>query len=338
MTNALFENGPTILERRPRFEGSNICTWIGFKHVMYLVEEAILEHFRRCGLQPRRLFEEQGICVDIVSSGVRILHALHMDDSVRMEVTPKPTSGSDLIFGVQMFVNRDGAELKCVTGKVKVVLLQDHCGITVTPPANEVSPNIVSERPGSDRNGHGPGSGRGHEAGGEELIRQLLPPDANAFVWKWRVPYFYCHFTERMQHSGYLRLMEEVVDLFLANRGISIWNMLESRRWIPVVPNARLEILADALMEETIYTVYAVENIFKDVTYTSRMDCYVVRNGELLHTATGQITHGYAQILNRRDWALVPFDEYTLAALRGASLPTALRQPELQECHAANLQ
>ncbi len=128
-------------------------------------------------------------------------------------------------------------------------------------------------------------------------------------MWKWRIPYFYCHFTERLQHSGYLRLMEEVVDRFLASRGISIQTMLETRRWIPVVPNARLEILSEALMEETIYTVYTVKHIFKDVTYTSRMDCYVPRNNMLVHTATGQITHGYAEILNRRDWALINFDE-----------------------------
>jgi len=41
---------------RPRFEGSNICTWIGFKHVMYLIEEAVLEYMRRNGMSPRQLY------------------------------------------------------------------------------------------------------------------------------------------------------------------------------------------------------------------------------------------------------------------------------------------
>ena len=111
--------------------------------------------------------------------------------------------------------------------------------------------------------------------------------------------------------------------------------MLESRRWIPVVPTARLEILAEALMEETIYTVYTVESIYKDVTYTSRMDCYVPRNGALLHTATGQITHGYAEILNRRDWALVNFDQYTLAALGGNKVRPAAPRAAVQEAQIA---
>jgi len=144
-----------------------------------------------------------------------------------------------------------------------------------------------------------------------------LVAGANAILWRRRIPYFYCHFSERLQHSGYLRLMEEVVDVFLAERGISIRTMLDTRRWIPVVPRARVEILAEATMEEEILTVLTVEDVFKRLTYTARMDCYVRRSGRLVHTATGRITHGYAAVLDRRHWALVSFDDTTLAALRG---------------------
>jgi acyl-CoA thioesterase FadM len=144
-----------------------------------------------------------------------------------------------------------------------------------------------------------------------------LVAGTNAVVWRRRIPYFYCHFSQRLQHSGYLRLMEEVVDVFLAERGISIRTMLDTRGWIPVVPRARVEILAEALMEEEITTVFTVEQIFKRFTYTARMDCYVRRDGRLVRTATGHITHGYAEVVNRRDWALVSFDDVTLAALRG---------------------
>ncbi|RAM48964.1 MAG: hypothetical protein C6Y22_24925 [Hapalosiphonaceae cyanobacterium JJU2] len=159
------------------------------------------------------------------------------------------------------------------------------------------------------------GRGTDSENSIDSLIQTVVPKETNAFIWKWHIPYFYCHFTECIQHSGYLRLMEEVVDLFLANRGISIRTMLNTRQWIPVVPSANVEILQEALMEETIYTVYTVENIFKKTTYTSRMDCYVEREGVLIHTATGSITHGYAKIHNLRDWTLVEFDEETLSAL-----------------------
>ena len=110
---------------------------------------------------------------------------------------------------------------------------------------------------------------------------------------------------------------EEVVDLFLADRGISIRQLLDDRRWIPVVPHSQIRMLDEVVMEEELYTIYTVEDVFKDFTYTSRMDCYVVREGELVQTATGRITHGYAVIENRRDWRLVSFDERVSRALRG---------------------
>jgi acyl-CoA thioesterase FadM len=310
----------TVVRRLPRYEGSNICTWIGFKHVMYLVEEAILDHLRQAALAPRTLFEEYGLGVDIVDSSVRILHALHIDDVVRVEVTPttKPQDKA-LTFAVQMFVSRDTGDVKSLTGKVKVVLQQTRAGAPA-PPA-ELQRFVVSPAPlAGNITPATPADliGRGVNDPDDDVIRRLVPRGANAFAWKWHIPYFYCHYTDRIQHSGYLRLMEEVVDLFLASRGISIKTMLDTRRWIPVVPNARVEILADALMEETIYTVYTVEDIYKDVTYTSRMDCYVVRDEQLIHTATGKITHGYAEIVNRRDWKLVNFDEHTINALKGS--------------------
>lgn len=315
MSMALSVCQPTMVRRRPRFEGSNIGTWIGFKHVMYLVEEAVLDHLRQNGIMPRELFERDGVAVDIVDSSVRILHALHMDDEVRIEVSPVSSrDASELAYAVQMFVERDHQEVKSLTGRVTVVARRA-AGASDDSNAAPQCFADASSLPPPSLSAAGD-SGRGVAGADDELIREVVPQTANAFVWKWHVPYFYCHFTERMQHSGYLRLLEEVVDLFLADRGISIRTMLQTRQWIPVVPSVGVEILADALMEEPIYTVYTVEHIYKDVTYTATMDCYVVRDGGLVHTATGRITHGYAAILNRRDWSLVNFDQATINALR----------------------
>ncbi|MHB8455174.1 MAG: acyl-CoA thioesterase family protein [Acidiferrobacterales bacterium] len=314
------------VDLRPRFEGSNICTWIGFKHVMYLVEEAILDYFRSRGMVPRRLFEEHGLCLEIVDSSVRILHALHMDDLVQVEVRPvTQAQGRELHFSVQIMVDRAGKNTKALTGKVAVMFRQESPDITSSrgtafPAPAEIAPYVSGKIDRAlDAGGSSEviGDGRGVNRSEDILIRQLVPADANAFVWKWHIPYFYCHFSERLQHSGYLRLVEEVVDLFLADRGISIATMLKKRRWIPVVPQAQLSILREALMEETIYTVYTVQEIFKNVTYNANVDFYVLRDGALVRTAQGRITHGYAEILNRRDWALVNFDETVMAALYG---------------------
>ena len=105
---------------RPRFEGSNICTWIGFKHVMYLIEEAVLDHLRCSGYAPRELYERYALAVEIVDSDVRIRHALHMDDVVRTR-TVRAAAGSpgEMVLRTTSFV--DGRpEVKVVTATVRV--------------------------------------------------------------------------------------------------------------------------------------------------------------------------------------------------------------------------
>jgi acyl-CoA thioesterase FadM len=316
-----FQRTTAIL--KPRFEGTNICTWVGFKHVMYLVEEAIVEHFRTQGLAPRPLYEDKGLCLEIVNSDVRILHALHLDDHVQLNVTPLTRDGdTELTMSVEALVQRDGKDVKAVTGKVNVLFRFDDSTVTAhagpATPDDRISPYTHTRIQRGERRSVS-GLNLSREPGVvAESVRVALGADkTNSFVWKWHVPYFYCHYNDRIQHSGYLRLMEEVLDLFVADRGISIRTLLENKRWIPVVPAANLQILDEAMMEETIYTVFTVEDIFKATTYRSRMDCYVERHGSLVHTATGHITHGYAVIDSRRDWSLVEFDHEVLAALRG---------------------
>jgi acyl-CoA thioesterase FadM len=146
---------------------------------------------------------------------------------------------------------------------------------------------------------------------------EQLTEGRNAYAWAWRIPYFYCHFTERVQMSGYLRQMEEILEKFVADRGVSIKKLLDEQNWIPVVPTSRITFLGEAEMEEELFTVFTVENVFKRYTFTARMDCYVVRDGKLVPTATGRITHGWAVIENRRDWRLVGFDDRLTDALTG---------------------
>ncbi|MFD5201864.1 hypothetical protein ACFWM7_17290 [Streptomyces sp. NPDC058375] len=303
---------PTTTRVRPRYEGSNICTWIGFKHVNYLVEEAVLDHFRQAGLPARALYEEHGLGLDIVSLDSRILHAFHMDDIADAEVTPWTKDDDSTIgFKVTIQFERNGEIHKAVTSKVRVSLRID----TYLEAAGEVPAGLARFAVavlGDDLERESPAA-----APAEEEILASLTADANAYAWKWNIPYPYCHFTERLQMSGYLRLMEEGKDRFVADRGISIKTLLDDRRWIPVVPRSDIRILDEALMEEDLYTVYTVEEVFKDFTYTSRMDFYVLRDGKLVKTATGRIVHGYAVIENRRDWSLVNFDQRVVDAING---------------------
>lgn len=310
----------TVVELRPSFEGANIATGIGFKHVMYLLEEAVVQHFRTRGLGPQSLYERHGLCLEIVDSDARLVTGTALDDQVRVEVRAESEpSAAELPFSVRAYVRRGAKEVKSVSGRVRVLLRQDDSAPAGEPPPAGLATYVAAE---INRQPLGTAAGEGAVlAAGvtdeQQLRRHLAPAGANTFVWKRRVPYFYCHYGARLQHSGYLRLLEEVVERFLAARRISIRTMLEGRRWIPIVTNARVEMLREALMEEDIYTVFTVESVFKRFTYTGRVDCYVVRGGELIRTATGRITHGYLELRSRRDWSLVSFDDETLKALRG---------------------
>lgn len=308
---------PTTTQVRPRYEGSNICTWIGFKHVNYLVEEAVLDHFRQAGLPARALYETHGLGLDLVSVDTRILHAFHMDDVAEAEVVPWTPKGeadsATLDFKVTIRLERDGETLKAVTAKVRVSLRID----TYLEAAGDVPAELARYAVATlgDDLEREPATA----APAEEEILASLTSGQNAYAWKWNIPYPYCHFTERIQMSGYLRLMEEGKDRFVADRGISIKTLLDDRRWIPVVPRSDIRILDEALMEEDLYTVYTVEEVFKDFTYTSRMDFYVLRDGKLVKTATGRIVHGYAVIENRRDWSLVSLDRRVVDAINGTT-------------------
>lgn len=306
---------PTTTQVRPRYEGSNICTWIGFKHVNYLVEEAVLDHFRQAGLPARALYETHGLGLDLVSVDTRILHAFHMDDVAEAEVVPWTPKGEDdsatLDFKVTIRVERDGETLKAVTAKVRVSLRIDtYLEAAGNVPAELARYAVATLGDDLERE---PATA----APAEEEILASLTSGQNAYAWKWNIPYPYCHFTERIQMSGYLRLMEEGKDRFVADRGISIKTLLDDRRWIPVVPRSDIRILDEALMEEDLYTVYTVDEVFKDFTYRSTIDCYVLRDGALRRMATGTITHGYARIQSRRDWSLVDFDDRVHRALAG---------------------
>lgn len=313
----------TTTQLRPRYEGLNINSWIGFKHINYLAEEAVLEHFRTTGPSAHVLFEVHALCVEIVDIDTRITVAVHTDDLVEAVVRPSTTaSGEELAFTVGLFVQRGGERKKAARSKVSVLL---RCDQSFEPPDDapgglypfttcrieraEVNPPpIPSLR-------LPPEAPRGMR--GKDQVLASLAQGGNTFAWRWRIPYFYCHFSERLQMSGYLRVMEEAVDLLLADRGVSIKRLLDEQRWIPLVTHSSLAMLAEVGMEEDLYTVFSVENIFKNFNYTARMDTYVLRDGHLLRTATGHITHAYGEILSRREIKVVEFDRRLRTALEG---------------------
>ncbi|GAB3484212.1 hypothetical protein [Amycolatopsis cihanbeyliensis] len=323
-------NEPSSVTLRPGYEGGNINTAIGFKHVCYLIEHAVLDHFRAIGLGATKLYLEHGLNFDVVGLEARLITVVTLDDEVTFDVLPKSSDGdSELRFAVTGRLVRGGERVKAVAAKVTVRLRQDETVVDPDPVPDELArfatPRLATAEPrplaSSPVDNLDLTTGRGAPA--DDPVLAEIIGDTNAFGWKWRIPYYYCHFTERMQMSGYLRQMEEAKHLFVASRGISIKKLLDERGWIPVVTQCKLTLTDEAIMEEDVYTVYTVENIFKNMLYTSRMDCYVVREGRLVQTATGSIVHGYAAKPHAAaEWEMpLTFDDHVLRAIQGTDRP-----------------
>jgi acyl-CoA thioesterase FadM len=151
------------------------------------------------------------------------------------------------------------------------------------------------------------------------VSESLTSGDPSVLYWPWTARYLYCHYSDRVQHSAYIRALEEAVDRFLAERGLSIGSMLVDRGWIPVVSRARIQLITEAHMDETVHTTFSVESITKQIFYDARMDCYVRRDGGLVHTAMATITHGYIVADGQHAVHPVKFDETVMAALAGRS-------------------
>lgn len=318
----------SVQELTPHSEGTNIGSWIGFKHVGYLLEEAVLAHLRGAGLGARRLYDEHGLCVEVVDTDLRILHGMHLDDRVRVRVRPTVPDAGPLRFAlVASAVNTadDGTEQerRLATGTLEVVLRrEDWTGEAAAVP-DALAPHAV-DRIGAPAPGprvSGDGSLADSADPAPDALAQRLLAGRNGVVWRRRVPYFYCHWNERLSQTGHLRLVEEVVDLFLARRGISVRDLLARRRWIPAVPRARVRVLGEALMEEEIAVVLTVDEVFKNLVFHADVEVHVLRDGEALPVATGRITHGYAEVAGRREWGLVELDDATVAAIRGTGAP-----------------
>ncbi|MEU4745436.1 thioesterase [Actinosynnema sp. NPDC023658] len=313
MTTTL-DASPTTYVGRPRYEGANIRTWIGFKHFTYLLEEAVLQHFRDRGTGPDVLYHVHGLGIEFVETSIQLPATLLVDDEVTAVVTTAPAKpGQGAAFKVRLSVQRDGAEVTILTGKVRVALVAEQDAPGHEPVPVELVPYVVGGVAELET------KAREDLACTGEVTDVLTPPGSNAFLWSWRIPYFYCHYSHRLQHSGYTRALEEVVDRFLHERGLGIGKLLEERGWIPVVSRARVQLLADAQMEETLHTVFTVGEIIKDVMYTARMDTYVRRGDVLVHTATASIVHGYAVSRGEKAGSLAEFDADTLTALLGGA-------------------
>lgn len=300
---------------RPRYESSNISTFIGFKNFMLLAEDAVMHHFREQGHGPQRLLERHGLSLTLTSSSLRLTGTMHSDDLVTGTVTA--LAGKDepaALFDVRLTTRRGQDEVKLANGRVRVQLVAEKEAADADPVPPELAGLVVTEV--SDGRSEQPPDAMGRPVAPDEVAAVLAERSGNAFLWEWKIPYFACHASTRIEHSAYVKLLEEAVDRYLERAGLPITGLLAQRDWIPVVSRARVDLHADAAMGETLLITFTVEDVLKDTVFTARMECHVVRGDRLVRVATATIMHGY--VLTRGPEAfsdLVVLDAPTQTAL-----------------------
>ncbi|KAA2265814.1 thioesterase [Solihabitans fulvus] len=286
------EDRITTSRQRPRHASANIRTWIGFRQFMSLVEEAVLCWFRESGYGPQELYHRYGLGLEIIDSSVLLPATLEIDDEVDAEVGWVAPGR----FRVRLSVVRDGRPVTALRGRVSVALVveRDDAVPAALPPAlvSLIVPNVrAAADPVGPPRGEGP------------------------FNWFWRMRYFHCHYSDRVQHGTYVQALEEVVDRFLASRGLAVPRLLDERGWIPVVSRARVRLLADAHMGDHMRTTFVVGDIVGDRAFDGRMDCYTLGSGDQRHVATATILHGYAISGGVGAGTLARLDPATIEAL-----------------------
>jgi acyl-CoA thioesterase FadM len=259
------------VDLNPRMEGANIRTWIGFKHLMYLAEDAVLAWFRRVEYGPSRLYHRCGAALGVASASVLLPNLVDVDDDLVAECRP----GDGHEFAVKLRLARAPDRI-VLSGKLAVRIVRDPAIDPVEPIPGVLDPFV------------------GRDPAPDAAAADLASVQGRAFYWPWRARYFHCEYSHRLQHSAYIRALEEVVDRFLADRGLAIPRMLAERSLIPVVSRVRVTALADAFLDETIHTTFKVLEVLKEKAFDGQMDCYAERGDRLVHVATARILHGYA--------------------------------------------
>jgi acyl-CoA thioesterase FadM len=307
--SCLYGRREVVTERRPLFEGCNVGTWIGFKHVTYLAQEGALDWLRAHDLAPGKLFEASALATEVVGCRLRLLKGVRVDDVVTLSVTPATRPGDDRASFDVRLLRRDGGE-KLAQGRFAVVWRTAGAALgPAAPPPADVLPFLAQEPP--DR------PPRPAEVA-DEAVAALRPGGKPSVVRSRRITYPLCCCTERIQFSAYVRLLEEMVEELLAERGISVGALLAERRWAPVVSRVEIEALRPAYMEEGLHAVFSIDEVLKDLVFPGRMTCYVRREGRLVEAARAAIDHAYVQFDTRAvGSAVVPLDARVKKALLG---------------------
>ncbi len=273
----------------PGFEGANIGLWVGFKQFSYLAEHALLDYCAATTASVSELVHEQGLGVDLRRMSARLPQPLFVEDEIVFDVhsaQPRVSDGTTATFAARTL------------GEGSRTVMKGRAEYCLRP----------LERPGSWR-------GRPVEVPAEAPVVGLGDPH----VWSQQIPYFYCRYSDPVQFDGYVRMVEDGVDRFLAAKGLSIPTVLRDRGWIPAVTEFHISSTTPVYMGEDVQVSVWLTDITADMLFALAFDFSVLRDGQKISACRAQITHGYAATSGDVKGGLRRLDGDVKALLRGGS-------------------
>lgn len=302
----------TVIRARPSAVSCNIRTWIGFKQFFDLLEAGVLAWIEAQGISPRELYHAYGLAVEMADVSAQLPAVLELGDDVEVSITPRPRGGLTATISVA----RGEMTVVALKASVTVALVPGEASADSTAkPRADLSPALLPII--ADTASYAGPAALSVPSRGDVLTSVGAAP--GAYLWSWRAAYYLCHYSDRVQHSGFVRCLEEVVDHYLQDRGIGIGRLLRERYWIPVVSRARVRLGAPAHLDDVVHTVFEVTDVLRDTLFSGTMSCWVERDGELACVAAGEILHGYAISAGELAGTMAVLDPPVITALMGVT-------------------
>lgn len=260
----------TAVTLRPRYEHAGVGLRLGVRGLTSLAEEALVNWFRVRGISPSVLSERYGREFSVVDWSGLVAGVVSLDDEVVASAVPVGVR----YFNVQVAVRDGDAERVALRARVTAVLVRRPG--TFEEPVEEVSGMLVDrlDDVGMERVGVGVAGWR----------RSL------------RVPMDGCHHGGRMQHSAHVRVLTELAEAFVEDRGLPARRLLDEHGLVMIMPRMRVRLLADAYAGEVLQTGFEVHQAIGGNRLDCRFDAHVEREGRLVPVAVGMLLLGFAHV------------------------------------------
>ncbi|WP_422768948.1 hypothetical protein ACN28C_19325 [Plantactinospora sp. WMMC1484] len=265
---------------RPHYDTANTRLRVGTRGLTALAEEAVVHWFRVRKLSPAVLLERFGLEFSIIDCSSLAFGVAHLDD----EITASAQPVGSRYFNVRLSVG----DRRVLQSRITVVMPR-------VPGRREELPEELTGM-AIDEFDRIPTAVDTHDPEFEARdLDERITNDALGWFRSWRVPVSGCHYDNRMQYSGHLRILDELAELFAADRGLPARQTLLEHGLVPVMPRVRLRLLADAYAGDLVHTTYEVHQVVGGACFDCRFDAHVQRGDRRIPVATGILLSAYAR-------------------------------------------